>query len=423
MPVLTERALFMRSIVDDMLIVAQSTFVVDAPATRVNYQRPKSRARSTDTSAASPAFFTIDTGGDVQKCVEAYQVDITGPTFLPVVDEFNSAAAADCSPLPASPAVGDYFAFGMDAPPSHFSIDVGTAAVGTGVIQWEYYNSAGAWAALSGVSDGTNSFKTTGANNVTFTAPLDLAKVALNSGETLYYFRATLISGSFSTDPVLDEGDMISSLFDPVSLFMGLLFVSHDGIPGSLKWRIRFDEIAAMTSPNVDSGTRSFDRPVNGRNYSHATYNPYDTDTTIAPSRYMRIDIWATEANWIDVGRYMCGEPIQPVIAPLKSTSPTPIEQPRKLSGSRGEMWSIPGITFLQANGTIMSQSREESEKTFNELFERQGVSRDLLYLHLPGETGYLQQHLMQCRFDTLVPNQLSAPGDSQIRYQISGVR
>ncbi len=421
MPNLTERALFMRSVVDDLAIIAQSSFIAGAPSTRVQYQRPRSRARSTDASPSVPAFFTLDKGGaDIRNAQEVWQFDASGGgSYISVLDEFNSAATADCFPFPHPSALSDALYIGFREPFESLSIDVATAGVGT-TMSVQYFNGANFQGA--GAADNTNSLTTSGVNTITWTAKVNWAKTSINGGEELYYI-AFVALGTYSVRPILDKGTLVSELFDPINMFIASLFVSHDGVPGSLKWRVRFDDVSAMSSPTFDSGTLSFERPWSGRDFSHATLNPYDIDTTIAPARYMRMDLWASDATYIDIGRIMGGKPIQPIIAPQKSTVPTPVESLRRLVGSKGESWSIPGAVYLQANGTIMSQNREEAEKIFAELFERQGVSKDLLYLHLPKETGYLQQHIMHCRFDSLTPTQLSAPGDRQIRFQLSGIR
>ena len=63
-----------------------------------------------------------------------------------------------------------------------------------GVVTWEYCSAASAtcttWTALSGVTDGTDSFKTAGTNNVTYTVPGDWVTSTIFNDTGLYYARA-----------------------------------------------------------------------------------------------------------------------------------------------------------------------------------------------------------------------------------------
>lgn len=154
-------------------------------------------------AAAPAATQNVNAGG---AALRAWQVDITGPTFVNMTSEFNDSAAGDLVPFPASEAIGDYFAVGAAAPFGRlqFSSVGGTAGV-AGVVGWEYWNGA-AWAPLSNVVDGTDSFTEAlgGDQIVTFDIPNDWAQNTLNS-VMAYYVRA-VISTVYTTNPAYTQG-------------------------------------------------------------------------------------------------------------------------------------------------------------------------------------------------------------------------
>ena len=125
-------------------------------------------------------------------------------------------------------AVGDAVVFGAYQLYGQFNelrlnIDVALAATSiTGV--WEYADTnsgfsnyaAITWTALSGVTDGTNSFQNTGSNSVTFTVPDNWANfVQPDSTTASYYnwyirFRITAITGVTEGGHVLNANDSAS---------------------------------------------------------------------------------------------------------------------------------------------------------------------------------------------------------------------
>lgn len=142
----------------------------------------------------------------VTPAAQVWQVDDSGPTFVDQTTGFNDATGANFTPFPATEAVADYVAIGLDQPFARISFDAagGTAGVG-GVVVWEYWDGS-AWSALSGVTDGTTGF-TAGATDgqvLTFTLPSDWKKNTLNAVEA-YYIRAR-ITTVYSTNPVYDQG-------------------------------------------------------------------------------------------------------------------------------------------------------------------------------------------------------------------------
>jgi hypothetical protein len=140
---------------------------------------------------------------------KGFQVDATGPTYTDETTDLKDLGTADVNLFPATPASGDYFAFGFQRPFDKLILNnaSGTAGVGSGLtLTWEYYN--GSWTSLSGVSDGTSSFTATAADGqeVTWTLPTDWATTTINSTQELYYVRAYISAGTYSTNPVYDNG-------------------------------------------------------------------------------------------------------------------------------------------------------------------------------------------------------------------------
>lgn len=141
-----------------------------------------------------------------EAAVEVWQDN--GGVFTSMLDEFNDATDANCEPYDASSAEDDAFYIGQDVPFTKVTFDYANGTAGaTGVVEWEYWNGS-AWAALTGVTDGTDSFKTPVADGLTltFNKPGDWAKTTVNSGASLYFIRARLTATTYTTEPILDQG-------------------------------------------------------------------------------------------------------------------------------------------------------------------------------------------------------------------------
>lgn len=112
--------------------------------------------------------------------------------------------------LPPSGAIelGDAFYMGFLVAPDHIWVNISTAGVGAWVLQYQYWNGSN-WVALSGVTDGTNAFKNSGLNAITFTRPGDMAKLLVDGKGPYYYVRAVVTTGdaSPSTRPVASAVD------------------------------------------------------------------------------------------------------------------------------------------------------------------------------------------------------------------------
>lgn len=112
----------------------------------------------------------------------------------------NSTTSDDMELLPATPVVNeDRFLFGHSEQFGQLKIDQSTAGTGGFGITWQYWN--GAWTNLSGVTDGTSNFSTTGENIVSWTIPGDWATTTINSQGPFYYVRAAYTSGTVTIVP------------------------------------------------------------------------------------------------------------------------------------------------------------------------------------------------------------------------------
>jgi len=138
---------------------------------------------------------------------QVWQADDSAGTFVDETTDANSTSNADWTVFPGTEATGDYVAIGHTEKFTKVIFDYanGTAGVG-GAVTWEYWDGS-AWAALTGVTDGTAGFTTAAADNLslTFTEPTDWKSRQLNAGRGLYYIRAK-ITTVYTTNPVLDQG-------------------------------------------------------------------------------------------------------------------------------------------------------------------------------------------------------------------------
>lgn len=112
----------------------------------------------------------------------------------------NDATANDMTLLPAVPAVNDAYCFGAADPFDLLRIQIGTAGAGTWTIVWEYYNGS-TWASPSNVSDGSNGFRNSGAQDIKFDRPSDWAKTTVKT-ISAYWLRARVSAyTSITTQP------------------------------------------------------------------------------------------------------------------------------------------------------------------------------------------------------------------------------
>lgn len=127
----------------------------------------------------------------------------SGTGFTDETNEAHSNTTADMTLLPAVPALNDAYYFGHNEEFSSMKISVSTVLTQSSAptFVWEYWN--GAWTALSGVSDGTNGYETTGENIISWTPPSDWAVTTVNSQGPFFYVRVRLsVVGTITQVPV-----------------------------------------------------------------------------------------------------------------------------------------------------------------------------------------------------------------------------
>jgi hypothetical protein len=113
--------------------------------------------------------------------------------------ESNNSTTNNVILMPATEALNDAFYVGMltEFDELLVTIESGQGRAGTWTLTWEYWD-GGAWSALSGVVDGSDSFATTGCPAVNWTIPGDWATTTVSgTGVTttaLYYVRGRISS-------------------------------------------------------------------------------------------------------------------------------------------------------------------------------------------------------------------------------------
>ena len=141
-----------------------------------------------------------------------WQYEAAPETYVDETTDANDAGASDWVVFPASEAVGDAVLFGSPVPFASVTLDAtgGVAGVNGGALAlaYEFWDGV-AWTALAGVVDGTTMFTAgaTAGQVLSFTQPTTWAPVELGgSGGALYYVRARISAGSYSTNPTYSSG-------------------------------------------------------------------------------------------------------------------------------------------------------------------------------------------------------------------------
>lgn len=135
---------------------------------------------------------------------KAWQEDNSGASFVDLTSALNNSTATDAQPFPTGAGSNDAVYFGFRNKFSTLRANVGTAGAGTYTVAWEFWNGS-AWTAVSGLSDGTTAFKTSGENLVSYTLPLTWVKTTVSTSSSLYWLRARRDAGTVTTDPVLTQ--------------------------------------------------------------------------------------------------------------------------------------------------------------------------------------------------------------------------
>jgi len=142
----------------------------------------------------------------LQEAVGGCVADDGGTQTNETVDA-NEATANDVVLLATPMAVDDALYIGASYPFSLTRIKYSTRGDGVGTVTWEYWNGT-AWAALSGVTDGTSNFSVAaGTYNVSWTVPTNWAKTTV-LGFSLYWVRAR-VSAVTTAGTAATTGDQL----------------------------------------------------------------------------------------------------------------------------------------------------------------------------------------------------------------------
>lgn len=177
-----------------------------------------------------------------------WSYDATAGIYVDETSDANSVGANDF-PLVASPSgdpEGDIIYLGAMGQFAFIRIDFDTAG-GTwdnDSITWKYWD-GDSWEALSGISDGTNSFKTVGSQKVSWTSPTDWATTQVN--EINAYWVAAEFTDSGKTVDTQPLGDQIWR--------GGRLFVTPDRVRVT---DMEFDDDVYLYKSRTTGGTNDF---------------------------------------------------------------------------------------------------------------------------------------------------------------------
>lgn len=144
---------------------------------------------------ASTAYYGVQMNGpdalyedQVRNCLE-FDGGYTDRTL-----NFNQPVLAIPLALFPNTSTGDLFLVGHDEPFYSINVQLGSAEIGGNYTTiWEYSTGLNTWAELSDVTDGTNIFKNSGANTITFAIPDDWVASGI-LGDNRYWIRQRVVT-------------------------------------------------------------------------------------------------------------------------------------------------------------------------------------------------------------------------------------
>lgn len=194
----------------------QATSTTVAAGMATNYTGFTYRVRIMGAAGAEPAYIDVSYTAGAETVSQiatklaallsgravgaAFQDD--GGVFTNDTADINDTDTGDVDLYPAVPAAGDAFMFGDTVTFNQVTFSVSQVGTGTYTVTWEYWNGS-AWAALAGVTDGSNSFKNTGKTKLTFTTPAAWVKKTQTGVADMFYVRAKIDAGTVTQLPLL----------------------------------------------------------------------------------------------------------------------------------------------------------------------------------------------------------------------------
>lgn len=235
--------------------------------------------------------------------------------------------------------------------------------------------------------------------------------------------RSTDTTSGTPTSVYLDVG--AGNTIDPDEYVFMPMYIRHDGDLGSLEYRLRTSNNSNLSSPTFDSGAAgtAIDDPWSDRDHAHAIINPFDDDPTITASRYIGLDLWVTSGSYIDVGRIVMGQPYQPSRGEQFGVGlPSPIEEPIRIGGSRGEEFSTGGKVYMRTEGVLLLSSESEARDELADIRNRVGTNQDVVYVYDPTDSTLRQQGIVYGRFERLEVTRVPQRSLFGVRHAISEI-
>jgi len=180
-----------------------------------------------------------------------------GGSFSDNTDEANTVSGSAFYVFSSSPAVNDAIYFGLDYRFLGLVTNLQTLGVDGGSlgVTWEYYDGS-SWSALSNVTAGTTGAdKFIASGGVSWDKPSGWEETSVNNSTNLYFVRARLSGGSYSTAPklweVYPDPDLVItrelSVRDiDVSRYGRLIFLNHSIVDGVRNIRVKY--VAGVSS-------------------------------------------------------------------------------------------------------------------------------------------------------------------------------
>lgn len=139
----------------------------------------------------------------------------TGSVYTNETANADGYVANGMTLLPAVPSTNCAYYIGFPYLFDSVSLVIGTQGAGTWTIVWEYWN-GGAWAALTGVTDGTLGFTSgAGTKTVTFTRGAGWATTSVNAVGPYYYVRARVSAyTSIITQPKGSGSSLVQTTYN-----------------------------------------------------------------------------------------------------------------------------------------------------------------------------------------------------------------
>jgi hypothetical protein len=153
--------------------------------------------------------------------------------FSVITTEFNDTPAVNFQPFVSEYAVDAYCAFGFPTlwQNIYFDHTGGVDGDNSLSIRWEYWDGA-TWSALGGVSDGTDSMRSSADDQLlTFNIPTDWATTSIDGSPSLYFIRAYIdnVSGG-GDEPTYVGGHLGGSQIAPIGQW------DPGAVPGEGQW-------------------------------------------------------------------------------------------------------------------------------------------------------------------------------------------